>query len=463
MNAISPARERSQDVRARMGFWFTLATRLSFAGLLFSSPWMLQWLDIERRLPPVYSGYTDFFLYPGDLFTVLTLAFGLVTPLVLKRKFNRGPWYLTVPLSALVLVSFLSIVSAVDASYTLYHSVRVLLLFGVYLVVLNTPMPPAWVVVPLALAVLVQGGVAILQFANQSSLGLSQWGELFLNPQDTGTSILRYDDVRILRAYGLTDHPNLLGGFLTFALIFILGYYFNSRDRTRFLFLIPFAVGVVALFYTFSRAAQLALGIGIAFMLLALWFDALRRIAHFKSAVLVAVVAAAALVLPVASSQTLIALRIGQGNAFSENVGEARSLNERDALIESANRVFYQRQLLGVGNGGLSLGMFYLDKDFPRDSYYYQPAHVVILVAAAELGLLGAFFVGWLHLVPLLVIWVRRTQLSVEPWAAAIAAVVVVLLIVGFFDYYPWFWQPGRIWQWCAWGLFAAVFRGVNE
>lgn len=445
-------------VRERAGYWLTQATRVSFGGVLFTSPSMWQWIDEMRRMPPVYSGYTDFFLYPSDLFLGLTVLFGVLGPLVSGQKLKRGAWYLTTPLAALVLLSFVTTLVSVDPPLTLYHSLRFLELFGLYVVLVNTLIPTVWIAVPIALAVLMQSIVAILQFINQSSVGLQAWGELTLDPANTGVSILRYDAVRILRAYGLTDHPNLLGGFLAFALIFVLGYYFSATHRARHLLLLPFALGVVALFFTFSRTAELALGLGVALMLLALWRGAQRPRVQLRNVVIVAAIVLIALLVPVLNNQRLIAQRVGQGNAFSENVGEQRSLVERDALIESANRVFYQRQLLGVGNGALSLGMFFLDKQFPRKQYDYQPAHLVLLVAAAELGLFGAFLWAWLMLAPLLVMWVRRTLIVAQPWAAAVAAVVVVMLVVGFFDYYPWFWQPGRIWQWSAWGLFAAIF-----
>jgi hypothetical protein len=250
-----------------------------------------------------------------------------------------------------------------------------------------------------------------------------------------------------------------LGGFLAFAVIFILGYYLNpAHRRARFILLVPLAFGVVALFFTFSRAAELALGIGVVVMLAALLRERTQRFFYLREFGLVALVVAVALVAPLWNNQRLIALRVGQENAFQENVSEARSLVERDVLIASANRIFYQHQLLGVGNGALPLAMFFLDKEFPSDQYDYQPAHLVALVAAAELGLLGASWWTWLMLVPLVVMWMRRAQLSTQPWLAAVGAAVVVMLVVGFFDYYPWLWQAGRIWQWSAWGLFAAAF-----
>lgn len=462
MNTLSPARER-------VGSFLGLAARLAFATLLFSSPWMLQWLDVLRRIEPVYSGYTDFFIYPSDLWLGLTLLFGLTAPLVSGAKFKCGPWYLTLPLAALVVLSFVSAPGRVDPALSLYHSVRFVALFGLYLVLVNTPLKPAWVAVPLALAILVQSSVGIAQFIGQSSIGLQSWGELVLDPAQTGVSILRHDNSRILRAYGLTDHPNLLGGFLAFALIFVLGYDLDStpakHDRVRYLFLVPLAMGTVALVYTFSRSAQLAFGVGALFIVLtSVRLPARRRRTLIDLGVAAAVLLVATSV-PIVTNQRLIAQRVGQGNAFNENSGEVRSLVERDELIESANRIFYQRPLLGVGNGALTLGMYYLDREFPKDTYYYQPAHLVPLVVAAELGIFGGFFWLWLMAAPLVVMWRRRSQIVSSRWMATVAAALLVLLIVSFFDYYPWFWQSGRLWQWSVWGLFAAVFsiRGVNE
>lgn len=462
MNTLSPARER-------VGSFLGSSARLAFAALLFLSPWMLQWLDVLRRLEPVYSGYTDFFIYPSDLLLGLTLLFGLTAPIVSGKKFHRGPLYLTVPLAALIVLSFVSSLGGVDPALTLYHSARFAALFGLYLVLVNTPLKPAWVAVPLALAVVVQSGVGIAQFINQSSIGLQSWGELVLDPAQTGVSILRYDNLRILRAYGLTDHPNLLGGFLAVALIFVLGYYLDSTrakySRARYLFLVPLAMGTVALLYTFSRASQLAFIAGALFIIL----TDLRLPGHRRRTLIDLGVAAAVLLVaasvPVVTTQWLIAQRVGGGNAFNENSGEVRSLIERDELIESANRIFYRHPLLGVGNGALTLGMYYLDREFPKDIYYYQPAHLVLVVVAAELGIFGGLVWLWLMAAPLVVMWRQRSQIVLDPWMAAVAAAIVVLLIVGFFDYYPWFWQSGRLWQWSVWGLFAAVFsiRGVNE
>jgi hypothetical protein len=434
---------------------------------------MMQWFDQERPLDGIYRGYTDFFLYPSDLFIALAVVLGLLVPFVRGQRWQRGPWYLTFPLIGLVGLSFLSALTGIDPALTVYHAVRMLLLLGVYFALVNTPMPPLWVATALSLAVMIQSVVAILQFQLQSSLGLGAWGELTLNPSDTGASILRYDDVRILRAYGLTDHPNLLGGFLAFALIYIMGYYLGSAhspspenerapagNRARYFFLVPLALGAIGLFYTFSRSAELAFGVGVVVLVVAQLRGRRQPVPPLRDLALIAVILFAALLVPALSNQRLLALRLGQDNAFTENVSEARSLEERDVLLESANRVFYSHQLLGVGVGALAVGMYYLDTDFPKDQYFYQPAHLVVLDVAAELGLGGGFLWLWLMLAPLVGMWIKRAAILSNPWNAGVAAVVIVLLVAGLFDYYPWFWQSGRIWQWSAWGLFAAAFAG---
>jgi len=469
LNRISHAVNHSVPSRVRAAELLTRAMRVARAALLFSSPWMIQLLDVPRRVEPVFAGYTDFFLYPSDIFLGLTVALGLLAPLVAGRRLQRGPWYFFFPFLMLVALSFASALTSIDPALTIYHSMRLLLLFGLFLALVNTPLRAEWIVIPLALAVIIQSSVGIAQFFKQSSLGLQGLGELSLNPAATGTSILRYDDIRILRAYGLTDHPNLLGGFLTFALVYILGYYLRpAHGRAHYLFLAPLALGIVALFFTFSRSAEFALGAAVALMILALLQDKPARRQRARDLGIAIALCAILLVPAVVGNQRLLAQRAGLANAFSENVGEQRSLAERNALIESANRIFYQHQLSGVGNGALVLGMYYLDKEFPSELYNYQPAHLVVLDVAAELGIFGGFVWLWLMLVPLAVMWRQRARFISDAWHAAVAAAVVVTLVVGLFDYYPWVWQSGRIWQWGAWGLFAVVFasfrsRGVNE
>jgi O-antigen ligase len=454
------ALQNPTTVREHLASRLVTVARLTFGLLLFSSPLGLRQTLVARPVANIFSGYTDFDFFASDLFLLLTLGLWSLSLAVCRRRVRSGPWFLSLPISGLVLLSWVGVVSGIDHALTLYQSVRFTLLWGLYLFLVNEEIGPIWVAVPLALGGILEALVAVGQFSLQHSIGLASWGELSLNPLDSGTSVLLLDGVRILRAYGLTEHPNILGGFLAFGLVLILGFFLvvPSGRRSRYLLLLPLAVGGLGLFLSFSRAAALAFVAGAALLaLFALWNPTTRARRVFDLG-LVATVMLCASALPIVANLGLVGQRIGQNNSFQDNHTEQRSLAERDALIASANRVFYKHEVLGVGNGALTLAMYELDDQFPKE-YYYQPAHFVLLDAATELGLLGGMFWLWLLVAPAIALWLLRREVMLNPWIGATAAALLVITIVGFYDYYPWLSVSGRVWQWGAWGLFAAAIE----
>jgi O-antigen ligase len=436
---------------------FATAAQFCFACVLFLSPLAYRTTYQERRIGNVYSSYTDFFYYPHDYFLGACLLLGFLALLVRWQRPVRGPWYMTFPLLLIILLSWFGVLTGIDSSLTAYHSLRLTGCFGLYLFLVNFSPAPLWTVIPLALGVMREALIAIQQFRTQLSVGLQQWGELLLDPQLDGTSIVRDGAFRFLRAYGLTDHPNLLGGFFAFALILILGYYFAAaHTRARYFLLVPLALGNAALVLTFSRAAWLATVAGIVFLTICLLWNKTFRAGRLRPALLVGAVLLVAALVPILNSPNLIAQRSGQTGSLSTNSGEIRSLNERDALLESATRIFYKHAVTGVGNGALPLAMYQLDSEFDT-TYYYQPVHIVLLEIATELGLFGAASWLFVMLVPWLVLFARRLELASNAWLAGIAAAFLILTLIGLFDYYPWLLPHGRIWQWTVLGLLAAA------
>lgn len=453
-------------LRNRLGSLLEFLTRTSFALVLFLSPFNYREVWLERRVANIYSSYTDFFYYPADRFIGAALLLGILTLLVKGNSFRRGPWYLTFPLVMLVVLSWIGVLTGIDSRLTAYHSLRLSLMLGLYFLLINVVMPPLWVALPLAASLIVQSVVALQQFSLQHSVGLVGWQELVLNPQDTGTSIVRDGALRVLRAYGLTDHPNLLGGFLAFALILILGYYFAAaHNRARYFLLVPLGLSSVVLVLTFSRASALAAAVGIALLIFAI-VQGLRetespRLSQRLAVLAALIVMGIAVAVPVVTHLNLIAQRTGQEDSFSENSGEARSFDEREALIQSATRIFYKHAVTGVGNGALPLAMFQLDPEFDT-RYFYQPVHLVLLEVAAELGIFGGISWLWLMIVPWIVLYMRRRELFRSPWLAAVCGALLALFVISFFDYYPWLLPQGRIWQWTAWGLLAQLLTRAS-
>src|SRR5437773_2145960 len=79
---------------------------------------------------------------------------------------------------------------------------------------------------------------------------------------------------RLMRPYGLTIHPNVIGGYFTVALLCMAAWLVVDRDLPRWRQAVRFgAMGLIlwGLCLTFSRSAWGALAIGLALIGIAWW------------------------------------------------------------------------------------------------------------------------------------------------------------------------------------------------
>jgi O-antigen ligase len=134
---------------------------------------------------------------------------------------------------------------------------------------------------------------------------------------------------------------------------------------------------------------------------------------------------------------------------------EIRSFEERAMLGEAGLALIQKRPWFGVGLGSFSEALHRL---VPETVAYYaefMPVHNVLVLATAELGILGGLF--WLCLIvsPWLALWLRRRQVEMTPWWAGLCGAMAALTVTSFFDHYPWSFQQGRLLVWLIWGLWA--------
>jgi O-antigen ligase len=94
--------------------------------------------------------------------------------------------------------------------------------------------------------VLFSGSLGVFQSLTEQSLGLHFLGEPYLNLDIKGVSVFNFLDQRILRAYGLFAHPNILGGYLALAFVIVKSKWLK-------------ALLSVCLLFTFSQLAWLFL------------------------------------------------------------------------------------------------------------------------------------------------------------------------------------------------------------
>jgi hypothetical protein len=416
------------------------------------SPFRARIILESRALPPVFGDYRDFLLFWNEVFVFACLVLWGVSLLLTPRKVDFGPAIIRLPVFALIAAIFVSVPFSVDVELSLFHALSVVLFATLGLFVLNEVRSTTQLVPAIGVMVVIQAVVAVGQVVGQESFGLSRLGELNLDPGVRGMSILwTEDEPKLLRAYGMSDHPNILGGVLAFSLPLIGAGLARYRGGWATLANVVFGLGVVGLLLTFSRAGALALVAGVAVVIAMLlakrdWPEARRWIVACSAALLIAV----PLLKPYAP---YLSPRVNPVAQQAEST-EGRALSERDALVRNTNEIFVDHPLTGVGVSALPTAM--LDA-FPGFRYNYAPAHLVLLVVAAETGLFGAIAYGVLMVCPWLMLWFHRERLTRE--LIGVSGALMAITVVGLFDYYTWSLTAGRIWFWLVLALWAGAYR----
>ena len=432
--------------------WLDWIARVFFALTLVLIP--LHWrVTLHKQLsPPVYADYTDYLLFAPDVTIISMLFLWGISHRLTPRPIKLGPAHIWLPLFGLTAAGWLSTLTAEYRELSAYHVIRLVILFGFYLYIVNEVNSTLWVMLPVTIQLILQSGVAMGQFWYQHSIGLQTFGEFTLDPGAAGVSIVSANGIRLLRAYGLTGHPNILGGCLAFGLILLLAVILHGGKQMCWLAAFAFLPAALALAQTFSRSAWLAF---LGGSLLLIGAEVVRRQwEQVRRASLLAFASVFVIAPFVWQNLTFFRVRLNVDQSFENVPAEQQSIGERGLLIRSANRIFVEHPINGIGLAAAPLAMKDYYPDFPVN---YQPPHYTLLAVAVETGLIGAVFYFFLMTLPAFTFFSKRKTFVTQPVMVACAALLLAVVIVGFFDYYTWSYDPGRLWQWLAWGLWSAA------
>lgn len=420
-------------------------------------PWRYAWVLQQRPRPPVYGDYTNLTLYLADLPFLLTLALWLTSLAFKPHRISFRPVALTGALAGLVIISALSTFSSVDPQVSIYHTVGMFLLFGLYLLLINEVHSLSFLWIPAGLSLFIQAGVAIGQALQQHSLGLSSLQELALDPAWKGVSIVLAQGTRILRVYGLTNHPNLLGGCLAFAMLLLLAGFLDAPRGWKLLIAGLFVLGALALLLTFSRAAWLGLAAGLG--LTGLWLAVSRKRQAFLAWSGLCGVTLLLLLPFISHYAPFLNSRLNLDGSFSAATPENQSINERWLLLAQAGSLISQHPITGVGVGVYPQALRLALPNYPFD---YQPPHLVLAEAAAETGLPGAVVYLIVLAAPWVLLYRGRKTMRFSLSMAGVTALLLAVGVISFLDYYPWLSNTGLVLQWLIWGLWGGVYAGVS-
>ncbi len=268
-----------------------------------------------------------------------------------------------------------------------------------------------------------------------SLLGLGQffWGSAFASTllglashsaSDLGTSVIEGEGVRWMRAYGSFGHPNLFGGYLAIGLItLVFGLRIDGRRRKSVIQLSLIPLLVFALILTFSRSAWIALTVGIVVFFAGMFWQ--RRRSNRLSPEATSVIPFAVMLLSVATAVIIFHEPfLARFNPVLAT--EARSVSERLDLLRSFPSVWKDDVIFGVGIGTYTIGLAAVVPGLP--SFAYQPVHVSVLAALAEIGVAG--LLASLY-------WLREFVRRLRPDPGALAVLAAVMTI-SLFDHYLW-------------------------
>lgn len=284
--------------------------------------------------------------------------------------------------------------------------------------------------------------LAVAQFVWQTTWSTKWLGLAKHDPAVLGQVVIETaNGERWLRAYGSFGHPNILGGVMAVALLLIIISQSKLRRWAQYLYLSIFSA---ALFFSFSRAAWLALAVALAvyyFGRLGDWKNSLRKILP----ILVVFIILSAL-----NSGLLLARGTVTGRL------ESKSISERASYYAEARDLFLGQPLVGVGFHNYVPVLMNLRPG--RPVWSYQPVHNVFVLVIVELGLLRVvllFGLLWLALRELN----KGQRVKINPESLALLSLLFTLCL---FDHWLWSLHSGLLFSGLILGIVIILMKENN-
>jgi O-antigen ligase len=246
---------------------------------------------------------------------------------------------------------------------------------------------------------------------------------------------------RWLRAYGLTPHPNLLGGLLGLGLLLCIGAWLEKPKRVGWL--VVSAVSGIALFFSFSRSAWLGFILAVIYIVILLrpWqkIKTLTLVKRRHLYIILIGVCIIAVIFVVVFYRLLFSRLM-----LIEQTLESNSVAERLRDAGQAWMLIRHLPFRGVGTGYYVQALWAWANATGQDYPAFQPVHNIPLLITAEMGIGGLIIWIWLLIAPPVWMLKHRKKIS-RPLNVFWTGVFVLLFTINMFDnylYIPKVWWP---------------------
>ncbi|HPN15377.1 MAG TPA: O-antigen ligase family protein [bacterium] len=356
---------------------FEISWRLA----LLSLPWQTRiFWDAQLAGWPWEQGRIS--IYASWLLVTAAVLLGLTQKQkVLQTDFKRTIFWF---LSALAGVTLVAMPYPTTAAIQWWLQVVLLLTFGIVLFKARVGLDKVffW----FALGLIPQALMGVWQFFGQTVFESRWLGMAGQDPALLGVSVVQTQMGRYLRAYGGSPHPNIFGAWMSFGLLLV--FWLASIKRTAvdrcpaWCWRLMGGLFSMALFYSFSRSAWLALAAGgLVFAI----YSGLKNGFWKNKYLLLPVIL---LMILSVMHHDLVFTRLGSSNQRLET----KSVVTRMQTIRDGVLIFQNKLWFGTGPNS-ELPVLARIKQINQSPAPLETTHLVWLLILVNYGIVGGLFV----------------------------------------------------------------------
>ncbi len=438
----------------------------------------------------LYSDFTSFSLYLSDIFLFIAFFFVLWYNYKYFTKYISFPHILAIIWLFLLIFIHYKSISGLNIWYLVKFLEISLVSYGTTVAITNISakggqISKNWFLFTFLGLGTLQSAIGLLQFIEQSSLGLNKLGEQILKPTLWGVAKVVSGGTTYLRTYGTFPHPNPLSAFLLVTILINIYLLISTTWKRGIKIWLNLAlfINILGITATFSRGAYLALGVGLL-LFFSIAVIARRRAADEEAISTLKKItsvfdsegreesprlerAALATTFIKLLFALLISFLIFKPFLLSRATITDQATIERGVYNRTALSIIKNQPLTGIGMGESVLHMEQYSPT-PLNPYQIQPIHNFFLLSAAELGIPGMLILIWIFISHLkkLVSSIKYQVLggfqNLTTYYLLLTSLLLCFFVLMFFDHYFYTLQQTQMLLWIVLGLIAAEKNPQN-
>lgn len=346
---------------------------------------VLYFTELPSDLPP-HPGLLDYpAMYAHDI-PFWALAVLLMLNIFLKRQTQLYFPKLLLPLFLYLIPAFLSTFEAKVPSLGYYELMRTIKMIAVTVLIANVITKRKHLIICLAIifgGIIIQDVISVFQFLFPDR-AVEVMDSIGIYPNIINAT--PDDPESAARVCGTTGYCNALAGYFELTLPIFIAILLFAPVRFWVRSAIIFLTVITApIFYlTYSRGGFIGMAVSLAFLVFILLYKLSK---HLKNLFLILVIFLIFFAI-LASSLFIVS------SSRAEETGGLFTDRVRVALINTAVAMVKDKPLLGVGLNNFPEKLTQYDNSGVEYELPY-PVHNTFLLAAAETGLIGLFFLLW--------------------------------------------------------------------